>query len=331
MTAVSGSFFSHRPPAQHVRKHHVEHDVIDVGGGQFHAAAVALIDYIQSGARVPDETLKKILGRYNQEYPKSVPNDAYLLPKERMAALLRTPRKSVVADHMARVLRQLTADELLANSTNLDYRDIFTQFDTKTVESHLRDFDIQLPVMALEALAKVLNIPITLSFEEPGKELRRREGQAESARMGLEIQIQQGKYSFPVVRSKADFAFVADLAAPANLEKNAADKNLLQAYNQHRTSLLSMVKAEELPYETLREYYIGLNLALSQIKNASRIEGLEQAKHPVSAEEPVALKQMITRLLVNRIASLSAVGAINADDLYEQIENTRSRSLPSRS
>lgn len=326
MTTVSGSFFSHRPPAQHVRKHHAERDVIDVGGGQFHAAAVALIDYIQSGARVPDEALKKILGFYNQEYPKSVPNDAYLLPKERMAALLRTPRKSVLADHMARVLRQLTADELRANSTNLDYRDIFTQID----ESHLDDFDIQLPVIALEALAKVLNVPITLLFAEPGKELPRRECQAEGAQAGLAIQIQQGKYCFPWVRNKADFAFVSELAAPVNVEKNAADKNLLQTYNQHRTSLLSMVKAEELSYETLRDYYIGLNLKLPQIKNAARIEGLEQARHPVIAEEPGALKQMTTKLLVNRIASLSAVGAINADDLYEQMENKRPSTQPNR-
>ncbi|KTD72358.1 hypothetical protein [Legionella tucsonensis] len=167
-------FFSNRAFVQQEPRPRAEYSFINVGNEQFHAAAVALIDSLQSSnQRGNDATLKKILERFYQHFPKYISNQPYLTLPERMGMLLNSSRKSELVACMAYVLRQLTVDELYTHP--LKYIEVFDGLSAETPKSYLRDPEVKLPPNALNALAHALGITVTLSFKELGKELRKRE------------------------------------------------------------------------------------------------------------------------------------------------------------
>lgn len=167
-------FFGNKAYIHHEPRPRAEYSFINVGNEQFHAVAVSLIDSLQNGAhRGNDATLKKILERFYQHYPKYISNQPYLTIPERMGMLLHNSRKSELVECMAYVLRQLTVDELYTHP--LMYREVFDGLTAETPKSYLRNPEVKLPPSALNALAHSLGITVTLSFKEPGKELRKRE------------------------------------------------------------------------------------------------------------------------------------------------------------
>ncbi len=167
-------FFGNRIHVYHEPRPREESSFINVGNEQFHAVAVALIDSLQSTSqRGHDATLKKILERFYQHFPKYVSAQPYLTLSERMGMLLNSSRKSELVECMAYVLRQLAVDELYTHP--LMYREVFDGLSADTPKSYLRDPEVRLPASALNALAQVLGITITLSFKELGKELRKRD------------------------------------------------------------------------------------------------------------------------------------------------------------
>ncbi|AWN72819.1 hypothetical protein LEAN103870_09195 [Legionella anisa] len=167
-------FFSNRVYVQHEPGPRADFSFINVGNEQFHAVAVALIDSLQSSnQRGNDATLKKILERFYQHFPKYISNQPYLTLPERMGILLNNSRKSELVECMAYVLRQLAVDELYTHP--LKYIEVFDGLSAETPKSYLRDPEVKLPPSALNALAQTLGITVTLSFKELGKELRKRE------------------------------------------------------------------------------------------------------------------------------------------------------------
>lgn len=167
-------FFSNKAYINHEPRPRAEFSFINVGNEQFHAVAVALIDSLQSvPQRGNDATLKKILERFYQHFPKYISNQPYLTLPERMSILLNNSRKSELVDCMAYVLRQLAIDEVYTHP--LMYREVFNGLSADTPKSYLRDPEVKLPACALNALAQTLGISVTLSYKELGKELRKRE------------------------------------------------------------------------------------------------------------------------------------------------------------
>jgi hypothetical protein len=310
--------------------------VINAGGGQFQATAVALIDYLQSNSQVNDATLKKILGRFYQYFPQYVNNEHLTTPKERMARLLNNSRKSELVECMAYVLRQLAVDELYADHLNLNYRKIFANVTAETSKGHLRDPKVALHKSALIALEQTLGLPIILSFKEPGKELRKLEKRTEYGQSALVLQIQEEDKYYPTVKRKADFTYVGQLAVsakpeviPAEQEGTMADmlaaiqsdnQELLHAYEQQRHTILSMVKAGEITHQQLRDHYIALFPLLPH--KASYIMRLEHAIHPIIAGVSLDSEQR-TVDLANTLASWIAANVIKEDQLFDRIENTQ--------
>ncbi|WP_196398910.1 transposase [Legionella saoudiensis] len=144
MVRGTSGFF--KAPVENAQNQGKEYEYINVGGEQFHAVAVALIDYLQNNLPINDAAIKKILSRFYQYFPQHVTNDAYLTtPKERMSRLLSNSRKSELVECMAYVLRQLTVDKLFEDHLNLIYRDVFANLPPDTAKSYLRDMKTVLP------------------------------------------------------------------------------------------------------------------------------------------------------------------------------------------
>lgn len=324
----SRGFF--KAPDQHGRQQGENYEVINVGGKQFQAIAVALIDYLHTGSAVNDATIKKVLGSFAQHFPQYIVNDAYLTtPKERMGRLLNNARMSELVECMAYVLQQLTVDELYADHLNLNYRSVFANLNAQTAKSYLRTAHAQLPTCALAALVQVLGLPITLSFKEPGKELRRREHYGDREHLALELQVQEGAF-YPKVKRKADFTYVGQLAVsikPAassdDQEESMADilaaiasddRQYLDEYEHQRHRILLMLENGELTAEQLVAHFI--TLWPFQLHNAPFIIKLEHMEHPVIAKGPINAKQPSIEL-VNTLASWIVAGAIKEDQLFE--------------
>lgn len=240
---------------------------IQVGGEQFHAAAVALIDYSKH-AVIPVNSLKKILDGFFTHFPQYKPTQAYLTPAQRMATLLNNPRKSELVECMAYTLRQLAVNELLAHPLN--YLDVFADFADKTLINSLRDLTTPMATGALDALAHALDIAVSLSFKERNKPLRYCEIFNKECTMQLSLQVQSGAY-YPQVRNKADFIYVGQLAinppkplacadegilAPLMAVIDEYKKELAHDYAHMHKTLLCMNAAGELPKSKLIDLYI---------------------------------------------------------------------------
>ena len=337
MSGISGGFFKNRIPELQGRE---ERAFINVGGKQFNAAAVALMDYLKSNAAVSDAILKKILAGFQQYFPQLTLNNAKLTPKERIARLLTNPRKSELVECMAYVLRQLAVDEIYENPLDSNYRSIFSQLHGDTPKSHLRNPDISLPLSAFNALSRALSLSIALSFKEPGKELRRREVIGGDFPSTIAIQV-QGEDYFPGVKRKTDFTHVGQTKVSISPVENPQDhedslmnifneiyienQELLRACKKERDAILSMVTADGLTEELLSLY---IKLLPPQSNHASFILSLMETKEPVVTGIPVesSAKNNVT-LFVNVFAIWVVSNPITREQLCEGMENTQSPAL----
>ena len=340
------SFFSQTPLSQ-VKEQVPEYTFIPVGGEQFHALSVALIDGFKSFPHANEAFLKKVLERFFAYYPKFIPTQQYLTPADRMGLLVNSSRKSEIVECMAYVLRQLVVDEIYANPLN--YRQAFDGLSSQTPKDYLRQMNTVLPANCLSALAKALGIKLSLSFTEHGKELRDRKiynySLANSPEFKMVIQIQDADY-FPGVKNKADFAYVGQLAVsplkPSDavshqtgtvaeiLELIATDnKRLLVSYDQRRKTLMSMVAAGELTKEPLIILYIEfLPKNHASLNSTSHFfSGLEHVKRKPVVADPVGSGSQLIELLAKTLAGWMSVGEANAEKLFERIDNGSSSTL----
>lgn len=338
MVDMTGGFFSKPAPAKNETK--VASPVfINVGGEQFHAAAVALIGELHHNLNLKDDILKKIIANYFHYFPQALPDEAYLTtPRERIRRLLNNPRTSELVERIAYVLRQLAVDELYTNPLNLDYREIFLSLKKDTPLNYLRDVRTSLPLSIFNALAQALNISIILSFKELGKELRKCEQMGDSnCAVSLLIQVQDQQY-YPAVKQKNEFTHVGKLKIAITPIKQAAEKqgdledifnliteaneSLLHVFKQQRHKILCMVNANELSREQLIELYC--SLLPEQTRNADFLIHLAQIKNPVIAGTPVDLEQETIKSLADAFASWIATGAITQEQLFESDEHSPS-------
>ncbi|KTD76440.1 hypothetical protein [Legionella waltersii] len=313
---------------------------INVGGGQYQALAVALLDYFKRTSRVNDDTLKKILERFYYHFPKFISTQPYLTATERMNMLVNGNRKSEIVECMAYVLQQMMIDEIYANP--LRYKEVFADLPPTTTQASLRQPNVGIPVSALEAFTKVTGINLTLSIVEHEKELRKRVtfvGNPNNPHSGIVIQSNQGRYH-PSVKSKSDFMYVGQLAiSPAKpVEKPCPEgltisemvsviqednKRLRQMHNKWQQNLLNMLELNEITYDDLLTMYTnnlpsGQNMAVSPGQTFARIMQSESEVLDVSDSVDQSVK---AKSLTSALAQWISLGYVSPDDLFEQVEN----------
>jgi hypothetical protein len=335
--------FFRQSPVVSVKKTSKKQRVIDVGGEPFHAVAVALMDQIKIVPRSNESALKKILERFYTCFPRYKPDQTYLTPAERMNMLINNPRKSEIVECMAYVLRQLTVDELFAHS--LVYRDVFDNLSADTPKRHLREPSTFLPISALAALARVLELTITLSFKETDKELGWQHVLNKDARpiakWEITLQVQNNR-CFPEVTHADDFKYVGQLAinflVPA--EHNGAassetiativemissdNKKILHIYEQWQKNLLGMVNAGELTREMLLSFYTSFlpeeQVLPNSVGSREFFSRLEETENKVIDTPVRDSKYLLVRSLAQWI---STEQVSKQDKLFDLIENPK--------
>lgn len=327
---------------------------IRVGGEQFHAVAVALIDCcfaltdgFKHSLRANEITLKKILERFFSYYPKFASNQPYLTVSDRMGILLNNSRKSEIVDCLAYVLRQLTIDEIYASCK--DYPEVFAPLNAQTPQSYLRRPNTHLPRSALNALAQTLGLTISVLLTEPGKELPKHETYQSttfpSSRFNLVLQV-QGEQYFPAVQNEKYFSYVGQLAItatkPAELDSpndtvarmmdqiDEVNKERLATFEQHRRTLGTMIDAGELTHKQLMDLFIKFlpknnNSLFGHCQFYYDLEKLP-AKLISNGEKPTSEKQQ-TQQLADTLAAWLTAKLVNADSLFEYLET---KSAPGR-
>lgn len=331
-------FFTSTPATQ--SKQVAPLNFINIGGEQFHALAVALIDDLKNTSRTNEVLLKKVLERFFAYYPKFKQQQAYLTPVERMGMLLSGARKSEIVECMAFVLRQIAVDEIYAHPLN--YRETFDGLAATTSKEFLRQSTTVLPASVLRALTQSLGINITLSFTEHGKELRHRQiytDNLNTAKTQLVIQV-QGEHYFPGVKNKADFVYVGQLAInPPEPAENIHDKTgtiadivaliaadnkrLLQSYVQWRQNLLTMVEGKELTTSKLMDLYIEFLPETTGVlaDTTAFFSKLTQSEKSPVIVEPIkgSLKQ-VNELLASSLAGWISTSKVEVDQLFDRAE-----------
>lgn len=345
--AISGFF--NNPQVQQEVKKSAELHAIAIGGEQFHAVAVALLDSFKRSTRVNEVTLKKILERIYTLYPKLISNQPYLTANDRFQMLINNTRKNELVNCVAKVLRQLAVEEIFANPTQ--YREVFLGVDPKTLQSSFYEDHVHLPPAALDALSRSLGLNVQLYFVEQGKELRKKVSfnhhVGHASRVDLTLQVQGDQY-FPYVKYENDYTYVGQLAiSPIKplehnevqtgtlagmMEEIAEEDNRLRiAFEQHRKRLMSMVDAGELTKKQLVDLYIAfLPLENSSYTNNSgffyRLEGAN--RKPLVNETPKQADSAVSQLLVDSLAAWMSTKHIDADDLFERFEGKTSPRVP---
>lgn len=315
---------------------------INVGGDPFYALATAFIDQFKNSARIPDETMKKILERFYVAYPKYISNQAYLTtPAERMNMLINNIRTTELIDCLAQVLRHIAVTELLAHP--LKYRDVFSCFSVEIPKEHLYHHNVQLPVSALRALSQALGITINLSFVEQEKVLRRKEVYANGSNFAVSIQVQGDSY-YPLVKNKAEYAYVGQINVrkpsipDANNKKNESledifklisedNKRISTSFEQKQRTLTSMFDASEINKAQLLELYIKfLPMEDKPEQYFSDLETVE--KKPVQLNSVPTSEQMIVKMLIANLAKWLSTGQVDSNKFFNAIDNfeTKARS-----
>ncbi|MFT4058164.1 MAG: hypothetical protein QM652_01300 [Legionella sp.] len=320
-----GSNVFFKAPASHI--------VINTGGEQFQAAAVALIDYLKSGVAVDSKVLSKILERF-KKYFDHINSERLSVPKDDMRNLIANSRTADLVDCKAHVLRQFAVDELFADPLNLNYREVFKQFDAETPKSTLRNPKVTLDKQALRALEKALGLGITFSFKDQDKELRKQEKSFEFAQSALLIQIQETHY-YPAVKNQKDYAYVGKLAIPikpkiipAEQEEGTlveikkmikeADEQLAKERLYIRNKLLTVIRLGELPEEKLMRSYITLfsDLSSQELYKITFILGLEYPERLVTTSNRVN-PEKLTLGLVDKLSAGVVAGVFTLEQIFD--------------
>ncbi|MBA2648318.1 MAG: hypothetical protein H0U75_01760 [Legionella sp.] len=325
---------------------------IYVGGEQFHALAVALIDKLKKPTSQHNELIKRIVDSYLLNNPKALTIQAYVTPTERMTMLINSTRMTQLVEGMAFVLRQIALDEIFAHPTL--YPEVFIDVDPNTPKSTLRQQDIPLHSKALGALATALGIELTLSYTEHGKELRKLEiyeliAQKKEPGLKLALQIQNDQY-FPKVINKTAFAYVGQKSNTLKLNaltnenkiedtvKSCLDdiglenKRLALAFNQTSKTLNSMVSAKEISKNDLVACFIKF-LPQNSVTKPGEVylaNFKEQNKRPAKLTLTENHEHQEMGLLISSLSIWVSTGQVESDALFDHIDKHSTPNLRAR-
>lgn len=315
-----------------------KHTLINVGGDQFQALAVAFMDYFKRSSRLNDETLKKILERFYFHFPKYISDQPYLTPTERMNMLVNSQRKSEVVKCMAIVLRGLVVDQIIADP--IKYKKVFEGLPRITVLSSLYEPSLILPAKALKIFTKITGIRLTLSFVEIDRDLRALSNHLQP-QSGITIQVQNSKY-YPLVKNKSDYVYVGQLATSMvkPVEKMRSgdisslvdlisedDKRLLQTYRKWVQNFLTMLQLQEITQDDLINMFTRfLPENQDELESPSQLfTRLLQSENQLIETKGTADGLKVAKALASTIAQWISLNLVDPEKLFELVEN---RSAP---
>lgn len=323
-------FFNRSFEQSQKKNNNREQTVIHVGGELFHALAMAFIDKVMQGQMLALPYANSLLQQLAFYFPQQTAKEK--VSAETLEAwLISHPAKSEAIMCLAYTLRQMAVDELLRHP--FEYKKTFLELPQQYSEDRLRHGETKLPVSVLAALVNVLPLMISLSFMEPGKELRRQvkyAGLAEVALFKLVIQVQKGAY-FPQVRHVEYFTSLGTLTQSEMLPLSVNGGSLTAVYDAVAADNLRLWKRYEQYRKTLNALILDSELSLDQLQalyleylppsNQSLFASLEQQYHKtIAVGIERALTEQKTQLLINALAGGLCLSQINEQQFFTALE-----------
>lgn len=330
----NAGFFKPSVPSEKSKQS--KNKIVFVGGDLFHAAAVGLLDALKRNSMLGSDTVKKLLGAIYQHFPKHIDNQAYLTPFERLSRLLTYPRKSELVECVAYVLRQLTLNEIKRDFLNIDYRPLFAQLKEESLHD-CREPQVLLPACVFAALAKVLEVDVSLSIEESEKDLAKKQSYSHPVastgihkKITLHLKDLGGKYGV-AVNDPAYFAHVGQLAVPLPepekklqafnkqtlgqeiTEIKKADERLVAQHEQCFNALKAMLVAGE--FKKKNPFLEQSSWLAERSDHARYVDKLVSQR--VGANTP--LIPQLELLLAGALASMVAVNQLSEQELFDTL------------
>ena len=335
---ATAGFFDRTPPS--LAKHSPGPNPIEIGGYQFQALAIAMMDNLKESTKAQEPLVKAVLAHFFYYYPHTKPSQSYLTPAERMQLILGSAKKSEMVACMAYVLRQIALDELWAKP--LLYREAFNDIEPSMTKGELAEARQNLSPLVLKALANALNIDIILSIVEPQKELPLRisyKTSSESPLLSMQLQLEGENYK-PAVKRKADFMHINPVVRQIEPTKTnhsheklseilpqiAADNTrLYNTYKQASTQLMNWVSKGQLDKQSLMDLYIQFlprDAQIDAVGSPLFFLALEQAKkdNSIFSSGPINIENDIVKQMVDTLSGWVSIQKIDADALFKAIE-----------
>lgn len=297
---------------------------IEIRGDVFRALAIAIMDNLKGGVSLPEMALKKIFQRFVDYFPAA--KKTLTIDQETLG-------------YLAFALRQIAVDEALANPA--DYQELFFGLDSEVEINSLRQVDTPLGPCVVAAVARALNITVTLSFKRAAEELRARQvlNKIDSSHFAITLQVQDGVY-FPCVKNQTYFAAIGQLSTtpvkflmPSNsgtiedaLNIISHDNEILwKRYQEYRNRLMSTANENALSFRDLAQLYVK-DAFLPDESSRRLIASLEKQRAvPIVKGERDSLEQSRRKMLIDAFASGLSTGAIDEDELFDAMESSYTR------
>ncbi len=346
----------------HLGKREEKPVVVDVGGTGdcgFRAAAAGLLDQFLLSPRATTDWLNPILAKHFAYFPShrsSLPG--LVTSTERMQYLMKHVEMNALIPALAFTLRQLAVTEM-CNHPAL-YRGAFVLQNEGTSPEKMRQSSTWIDESSIAALSKILALPIEVQLVDRVKTLpkRLRYNGASSASQPIVMQLQDGHYTpkvhfselFSSVKSQPVHALhpVADHLPERSLSEiladiDAADKRVVEAFENTYHQLATMVIAGELNQDDLLKMYVkGMATSdyLSGRGDYITIEhGNQQFFDAVNRAQGHLHKgtlstgehhQRIIDELVHALSRAISIGQMRAEDVFSHVEKAEDSSARHR-
>ncbi|MFA5960926.1 MAG: OTU domain-containing protein [Tatlockia sp.] len=349
-------FFNERKTAHSDRHASNSRVFIDVGGNGdcgFRAIAVSMMDNVFTNPRVNQELAKTLLALHTHYYGfKSA--GRLLTAVEQLKERTKTPASRAQFIHeLSYALRQVAVDELCAHPAT--YRSAFVTEHEGTSPATMRLATTWIDESAIAALAKVMNVSVSVQVIEKGKELplilHYNTTIKTPSGSPVAIQLQGNHYCAAV--NKQNKAFFSPLrtiktelptpqldvakndpeSAAIFAEVERVDKALLEEFTQTKKRLHAMVSAGELSKDQLISIYIkGMNRSdylqgRIQYGHQAFFAAIEKARAGHNEEALAFPKEnhdeLVIQELCHALARAVSIGQMDPLFVYETQESKR--------
>lgn len=355
--ATPPSFFKKRLAAVKAvaEPNKISKTLVDVGGEGdcgFRALAAAFIDNVLTHRYINPQAIKKLLDEHEQRYPAHQYHGLALpTPRDRMLELINHVPMSVLIPTMGDTLRQMAVDKMCEKPAV--YRGAFVDEREQTSPSAMRKMGTWIDESSIAAVAEVLNMPVNVQVIEHGKPLRARlcynaSTEHPVTHPEITIQLEAAHYKPRVVLAERFVGTSSSLRLPPpvvdpNLtdpslesilvEIKKEDRRLSDAFESTKNLLTSMLSNGELNKDQLLALYVhnmdssdyltgrvcevGVEHGTQDFMNAIHVAQGKTSASPLSSGGADA---QIVHELIHAIARAVSIGHMDADKMFEQIE-----------
>jgi hypothetical protein len=337
-------------------------DVGDKKDGGFQAASAAIISNVLTKPKINSDLLIQLLG-HHARYVALPIETGHLTPTQRFEKMLVKPEiLAQFTRDLAYTLRQLAVDEMCKFPKK--YLLAFIGSNAPTSLTEMREPGAWIHPVAMDALANVLKLPITVNEIKPGKELQKQHHYGPDKKHSFcdEIVLQKERNHYvpqiiQVERFKSASAHVTHPvkvlphtpAIDVNLEiilesVKQESHELICVFEQHVRRLRTMVQAGEVNKKSLLAVHTQ-NSAKNDSQNGVKKAGLELGSQRFF-EELVYFNKPTTSLsdlsgndchdgrvinaLVDGFARDIAIGRRDENSLFAQLESLENHQTASK-